>query len=65
MLRVTNDSALTIAMYAHVYNSDPGLTAPYPIPVCAYDSGDGGPKAIPILDNNKTFQMFSGTMSAS
>ncbi len=59
-LCVVNESGLTIAMYAHVYNSDPALTTPYPIPACAYDFGDGGLKAVPILDNNYTYQMLSG-----
>jgi hypothetical protein len=63
-LRVTNESALTIAMYAHVYNDDPALTTPYPIPVCAFGSGDGGPKAIPILDDNDTYQVLSGSIFA-
>lgn len=62
-LRVINESNLTVAMYAHVHNDDPALTAPYPIPVCAYDSADGGPKAVPILDNNGTYQLLSGAMS--
>ncbi len=63
-LRVVNESGLTVAIYAHVYNDDPALTAPYPLSVCAYDSGDGGPKAVPVLDNNGTYQMLSGTIMA-
>jgi hypothetical protein len=64
-LRVINESNLTVAMYTHVLNDDPALTAPYPVPVCAYDSADGGPKAIPILDNNGTYQVLSGAISAN
>ena len=70
-LRVTNESALsngsslTIAIYAHVLNNDPALNAPYPIPVCAHGSVDGGPNSIPILDINGTYQMLSGSIWAT
>ena len=63
-LRVINKSDFTIAMYAHVHNDDPALTAAYPAPVCAYGSGDSGPKAIPILDTDRTYQMLSGAIVA-
>ena len=62
---VTNGSGLTIAVYAHVLNKDPALNAPYPIPVCAQGSVDGGPKAIPILDTDGTYQLLSGSIWAT
>jgi hypothetical protein len=62
---VTNGSGLTIAIYAHVLNKDPVLNAPYPIPVCAQGSVDGGPNAVPILDTDGTYQVLSGSIWAT
>jgi hypothetical protein len=62
---LTNGSGLTIAIYAHVLNNDPALNAPYPIPVCAHGSVDGGPNSIPILDTDGTYQTLSGSIWAT
>jgi hypothetical protein len=70
-LRVTNESALatgsgfTIAIYAHVLNNDPMLNAPYAIPACAHGTGDGGANSVPILDNDDSYQVLSGSIWAT